>query len=364
MKPVWRLPIKYVTAIQLMRGWFGLLDRSTIGGWATHLALLNYLFNGQRTGRSSARRFANLCRRHLERVATSPEVGGYDIRHLGHAYASTMELFRESWSTDPKLRAELDRVHDELRVSANGAKYQCSVDFFFPFHLFFRRHLQHLAGSPGLRFLEIGCFEGMATCWMLDEILTHPSSHIDAIDTFDYANQDKSGRGSDGPAEDRDIQLIYAVGRPGAWAGGPLPSIEARFDFNVNASGRAPRVTKHVGTSHEVLRKLQPGSFDFIYIDGSHRARDVIEDAVLAWPLLKSGGRLIFDDYYWGRLTEQPQLAAPGIAIQSFMKLYSGRFRLLQKWYQVALEKTEPAAAFHVTRSTQPEVALQQGRAA
>jgi hypothetical protein len=33
--------------------------------------------------------------------------------------------------------------------------------------------------------------------------------------------------------------------------------------------------------------------------DGSHRARDVLEDAVLSWPLLKVGGIMLFDDYLW-----------------------------------------------------------------
>ena len=32
-----------------------------------------------------------------------------------------------------------------------------------------------------------------------------------------------------------------------------------------------------------------------MYIDGSHAARDVISDAVLAWALLRPGGVLIFD---------------------------------------------------------------------
>ncbi len=37
---------------------------------------------------------------------------------------------------------------------------------------------------PGLRFLEIGCFEGRATVWMLTNVLTHPTCRIDVIDTF------------------------------------------------------------------------------------------------------------------------------------------------------------------------------------
>lgn len=36
-----------------------------------------------------------------------------------------------------------------------------------------------------------------------------------------------------------------------------------------------------------------------MYIDGSHAAKDVIADAVLAWALLRPGGVLIFDGERW-----------------------------------------------------------------
>ena len=34
------------------------------------------------------------------------------------------------------------------------------------------RLLAPLAGRPGARALEIGCFEGRATCWLLGNVLT------------------------------------------------------------------------------------------------------------------------------------------------------------------------------------------------
>src|SRR5690349_16046404 len=36
-----------------------------------------------------------------------------------------------------------------------------------------------------VKFLEIGCFEGRATVWLLKNILTHPESRITALDTFE-----------------------------------------------------------------------------------------------------------------------------------------------------------------------------------
>jgi hypothetical protein len=44
--------------------------------------------------------------------------------------------------------------------------------------------LRKFKGKPNLLFLEIGCFEGKATLWLLENILTHPTSKIVVVDTF------------------------------------------------------------------------------------------------------------------------------------------------------------------------------------
>ena len=43
------------------------------------------------------------------------------------------------------------------------------------------------------------------------------------------------------------------------------------------------------------------GAIDFIYVDGSHQAHDVLCDAILSFKLLRVGGIVCFDDYLWGR---------------------------------------------------------------
>lgn len=44
------------------------------------------------------------------------------------------------------------------------------------------------------------------------------------------------------------------------------------------------------GRSEAVLRDLPLGRYDFVSIDGSHEAADMLSDAVLIWPLAKPGG--------------------------------------------------------------------------
>ncbi len=99
-------------------------------------------------------------------------------------------------------------------------------------------------------------------------------------------------------------------------------------------------VTFIKGKSYDILSKhfLNTGFADYIYIDGSHLAIDVMNDAVLAWSLLKDNGILIFDDYGWGaHTTDEKQ--KPKLAIDAFLAAYQGHYKLLAKGWQVFIQK-------------------------
>ena len=57
-----------------------------------------------------------------------------------------------------------------------------SQDWFSAKKRQFQTHLQPLAGTP-CNLLEIGCHEGRATCWLLQNIATHPDASVTCIDT-------------------------------------------------------------------------------------------------------------------------------------------------------------------------------------
>jgi predicted O-methyltransferase YrrM len=78
--------------------------------------------------------------------------------------------------------------------------------------------------------------------------------------------------------------------------------------------------------------------FDFIYIDGDHSAEGVYNDAILSFPLLKSGGILAFDDYLWEHPSRDVDLK-PLNGIDKFLKNNELRIKILQKGYQVWIEK-------------------------
>jgi SAM-dependent methyltransferase len=121
-------------------------------------------------------------------------------------------------------------------------------------------------GKPE-RVLEIGSFEGRSTCWLLERT----KARMTCVDTWEGSDE-------------------HTVSHK-----------EGLFErFRENIEPWKDRVTIMRGESGVMLRQIPcEEQYDFIYIDGSHRARDVLEDAVLAWRLLKPSGVLIFDDFNW-----------------------------------------------------------------
>jgi TonB family protein len=161
--------------------------------------------------------------------------------------------------------------------------------------------LASLRGKPNIHYLEIGVFEGRSVIWMVENILTHPSSRLTVIDPFgEYEH--------------------YA-------------DPEQTFRDNVELSGATDRTTIIKGFSQEELRKLPLRSFDIIYIDGDHSVDSVLEDAVLCWRLLKDGGILIFDDY------EMPQTPPTRTAMNTFVRFYGKHFNIMHRDWQLILQK-------------------------
>jgi hypothetical protein len=156
-----------------------------------------------------------------------------------------------------------------------------------------KKTLTHLKGKPNVNYLEIGVFEGRSLIWMLENILTHPSSRATVIDTFD-----------------------------GAYYKNFLEN------FKVGAFAKKVEVIK--GYSQVELRELLLESFDVIYIDGSHYPESVLIDAVLSFGLLKVGGIMIFDDY---------KMDNTEIAIDAFTGVFQQHIEVLHKGWQLVIRK-------------------------
>ena len=192
-------------------------------------------------------------------------------------------------------------------TNAYAKPYDFGRDAFTQNILVWEKILKPYKNKPNLRYLEVGTFEGRSVIWMLENILTEPSAKATTIDIFD----------------------------------GPFKN---KYFANIKLTGVSDKVTTITNYSQLALRDLAFESFDIIYIDGSHVGNDVLEDAVLSWRLLKTGGLLIFDDYRMIKryavdgveILEMPQMAIDGFA-QCFEKY----FEVVHNEYQLILKRNK-----------------------
>ncbi len=173
----------------------------------------------------------------------------------------------------------------------------------------FDKFLNKYRGQKDLKFLQIGAYTGDASVWIAENIFINSGCILIDVDTW---------RGSE-----------EGIHKTFDWN-----DIEATYDKKVK---RYKNVIKNKTTSGEYLLNCSE-SFDFIYIDGDHKADSVYKDASLAFPLLKQGGIMAFDDYLWHHDTNNPELE-PKPGVDSFLKEFGGFIKILNIDYQVWIEK-------------------------
>lgn len=163
------------------------------------------------------------------------------------------------------------------------------------------KHFSHLAGIP-MQAVEIGSFEGLSATWLLQNILTHPNSRLTCFDLW--------------------------------WN----TETERLFDANIVETGESHKVSKRKGDSNEMLRYLH-GAYDWIYVDACHDAHCALTDAVLAWPRLKKGGYMVFDDYGWEQPENRKHVPPTKPGIDAFLTCFTGQYEALHKGWQVIVRK-------------------------
>jgi predicted O-methyltransferase YrrM len=173
------------------------------------------------------------------------------------------------------------------------------------------------------RMLEIGSYEGQSACFLIETVGQMHESELHCIDTWQ------------GGIEHGAINMA---------------EVERRFLNNtekaIRAAPQSVTLKVHKARSDFALAQLfvqgYEGFFDFIYIDGSHQAPDVLADAVLAFRLLRKGGLMAFDDYLWSEnLPGGPDiLRMPKSAIDAFVNLHIRQLRVVMApLYQLYVEK-------------------------
>lgn len=200
-------------------------------------------------------------------------------------------------------------------------EYQFTKDWFHWAPEVWQQLTPLLPANP--KAMEIGSFEGRSTVWIIENMLGEAGELV-CVDTWEG--------GEEHSAED-------------------MVAVEARFDHNrevaMSKKGWRPEdqwgpkaVGKVKGTSYAALTSFAvdaDNDFDFIYIDGSHIAKDVLTDACMAWPLLKPKGIMVFDDYMWGE--PRDILHRPKPAIDAFVNIFAEEVELVHVGYQLIVRK-------------------------
>lgn len=140
------------------------------------------------------------------------------------------------------------------------------------------------AGQPIL-YVEIGCWAGASAEWVCRNVLTHPESRGVGIDPYLPERRH--------PKEEIDRIVRRATARVKAtgvmWKWMELESVRALASVGNMIGGFG-----------------QP--IDIFYVDGCHDAGAVVTDFALAWPMLRDGALVIFDDYVTAKAKSTPNV--------------------------------------------------------
>tara|TARA_X000000368_G_scaffold81543_1_gene61419 strand:+ start:396 stop:1070 length:675 start_codon:yes stop_codon:yes gene_type:complete len=145
-------------------------------------------------------------------------------------------------------------------------------------------------------YLEVGCFEGLSSFFVLSE---YKAVNAILLDIWDMPNPNSKTLSHN------------------------FNSIEKAFDNNLSGFN----FTKIKDDSVVAMRKLfkQNKSFDFIYIDGSHNGEDILSDAIEAFKILKKEGLIFFDDFLQ---YDKNRALQSYDGIEKFLNLYSNYLKI------------------------------------
>lgn len=165
-----------------------------------------------------------------------------------------------------------------------------------------------------IKALELGSWEGRSTCFILNNLMKNKDSELIVCDTFNGSVEHIKGY--------------------------ELSSIYSRFSHNVTLTGKHKQLKVIRGSTLIEIPKMEltyNNYFNFMYIDASHTAKDVLIDSMNCFCLLAIGGIMIFDDYLWGDMSKYYE--CPKYGIDTFLNFYKEHIRILSIGYQVVIQK-------------------------
>lgn len=163
--------------------------------------------------------------------------------------------------------------------------------------------------------LEIGCFEGLTSRYICDNLL------IQGPYCDDACNISYSRMICIDPLTDE-----YLPGHPDNHL------FVGQYDRFIRNTRAYPIELLRM-TSREAFNSkgFSDYRFDFIYIDGDHRRNEVYLDGCKAFELCRPGGHILFDDYLWRDETKE--------GIDKFLKEHENLYAMVVNGYQIMIKK-------------------------
>lgn len=236
-------------------------------------------------------------------------------------YFNLARICRDLSDIEASIRAT-QRAHAQCgwkNSQQNG--YVLTHDYFSPNIANWSQWFAQLITASPIACLEIGSWQGGSSTWLLDNVIAPRGGSLTCIDTFEGSSEHLGF-----------LHTLHA-------------GLEDIFDANIARTGHGHLCRKLVGYSQHVLRQMQSEDFDFIFIDGAHEAKFVIQDAIYCWPMLRPGGFLLFDDYGFKFPGQEIQNTAQ--AIDFFVNTFSDEIEVLHQGWQVLVrKKTSPTSTW------------------
>ena len=145
-------------------------------------------------------------------------------------------------------------------------------------------------------YLEVGCYEGLSSFYVLSE---YKFVNAFFLDIWDMPNPNS-----------KTLSPNFDL-------------IEKAFDQNLSGFDFKKMKNDSVISMRKLLKENV--HFDFIYIDGSHNGEDILSDAIEAFKILKVNGLMFFDDFLQH---DDNRILQSYVGIDKFLSLYSDYLKI------------------------------------
>ncbi len=195
-----------------------------------------------------------------------------------YKYKELKKIFKKDYAYKKKIfEQKLDHKHFSQKWFLNNFEI---FTFFLP-------------KDKSLKFdyLEVGCYEGLSSFYVLSE---YKSVNAFFLDIWDMPNPNS-----------KTLSTNFDL-------------IEKAFDQNLSGFNFKKIKNDSVISMRKLLKENV--HFDFIYIDGSHNGEDILSDAIEAFKILKVNGLMFFDDFLQH---DDNRILQSYVGIDKFLSLYS-----------------------------------------